>query len=289
MKRLTLPTLLAALSLVPIPLHASQTNFQIEPAPIAYPFFEPGRLDISITGAGFDITAPGITLGGGGAYGIFRYAFNEYLAGDAAIGLFGVGGTMPGIALPFYSYTYHSYYYPVSMSNANLTGVMFPMSFNIEVQALHAPAGSLIFFAGPSFAISALDAKTAYDACGYGCYDGADSSFDVTTVLGGVQFGAQAGINLGDIVRLAPFFMVASLGGSATETYSTGIYNTTPYGFSGASENIPSFTTTSFGMDIIFVPINLSIGSLFQEAAANSSNGAVHTTLFYLTYHFRAA
>lgn len=74
-----------------------QSNFNIMPSPIPYPFFEPNRYDLKIDGSFVNITATDLTLSGGLADLKGRFAFLEYLAIDGEFGLAGFSGTMTGI------------------------------------------------------------------------------------------------------------------------------------------------------------------------------------------------
>ena len=80
---------------------AQQSNFQLSPAPIPYPYFEPGRADYKLTGSYFTISADQLSFRGGGLNVIGRKAFSEAAALDGQIGFLAMNGEMPGFALPF--------------------------------------------------------------------------------------------------------------------------------------------------------------------------------------------
>jgi len=260
-------------------LRAQQANFQFAPAPIAYPYFEPGRADFKVGGGYGSISGNNITISGGGAYGIARKALNEQFAVDGALGLFGVSGKTPGFALPFW---YSGLRIPIITGKATLTGVTFPLLGNLEFQAIHSPKGSLILFGGMNMSLSSLTLQTPYYVSGWGH---TQFTTNATASLVGFQFGIQAGIPLGNF-NIVPFMMMITDSGSASFTFKTGYQNTTSI-VTGGVVNIQPFTTTSTGMDIIYVPWNLSLGTLWQQAASNGSQNGFKTVLIQLSWHFR--
>ena len=174
-----------------LPAHAQQNNsFQIAPAPIPYPYFESGRWDGQINGMGASISAPGMSLGVGGASGSFRYSFNDFLAWDFA-GNLGIGNlTMPALTNGGYQVPTH---------NTQLFTDMGGFSTNLEAQ-IGGKNGGLILFGGLAFqGFSASNSGTYYcESSGIGDIQGMDAS------MAGVQGGFQGNIHLGSSVRLAP-------------------------------------------------------------------------------------
>ncbi|MBI2068989.1 MAG: hypothetical protein HYT79_00160 [Elusimicrobia bacterium] len=265
---------------------AQQSNFQIAPAPIAYPYFEPRRTDIKLTGVYFGIKATDISIKGGGINGNFRRSMNETAAFDAQLGLFGLGGELPGFALPFvYS---NALWTPVIDGKASLSGVSFPLSFNLEIQALNRPGGSLLFFAGPNMALALLSMVTPYHAQS-GVTNAAKTNFtaEMTTFLGGVQGGAQGSVRMGQ-VKVVPFFMTMTQSGSASFSFKHG-YSGVRSLVTSSVVDIEPFTVNSFGADIIIIPWNLSIGTLIQQMSAEKDQQGVKTTIFQLSWHFRGS
>ncbi|OGS57306.1 MAG: hypothetical protein A3J79_10710 [Elusimicrobia bacterium RIFOXYB2_FULL_62_6] len=203
---------------------------------------------------------------------------------DAGIGVTVLGGEMPGFAMPFY-YS-GNFWTPVVTGKADLTGVSLPMSLNLEVQPLHTRRGSLILFGGPTMTFNVLSMVTPYYAVtSGGSANRTAFTMDSTAFMGGIQLGAQGGINAGNF-KLAPFFLMTTQSGAATVTFDSGYSGTTS--FTGdTTATIDPFTTTSFGMDIIYTPWNLSFGTMFQQMAAQGDNEGMDTTLFQLSWHFR--
>ena len=265
---------------------AQQSNFQISPAPITYPYFEPRRFDAKVTGTYLSMKSDdgSFSIGGGGANGALRYAISELFAVDGTLGIMVLSGKMPGFAMPFY-YS-GTFWTPHVTGKADLTGFSMPFSFNLEVQPVHTRGGSLILFGGPLLTFNYLSIATPYYATA-GLTTAKRTLFttDTTMLMGGVQFGAQGGINAGNF-KFAPFIMMNTQSGAATETFDSGYSGTTSY-VGNTTVTINPFTTTSMGMDIIYTPWNLSFGTLFQQMAAQGSNKGVSTTLLQLSWHFR--
>lgn len=265
---------------------AQQSNFQISPAPIAYPYFEPRRMDVKLTGTYMSMESDdaATTISGGGANGIIRYAFSELFAVDASMGFTVLGGEMPGFAMPFFYGG--NFWTPVVTGKADLTGVSLPMSFNLEVQPLHTRRGSLILFGGPMMTFNSLSMVTPYYAVTGGT-PAPRTAFttDSTVLLGGVQFGAQGGINAGNF-KFTPFVLMNTQSGTATVTFDSGYKNTTSY-VGDTTVTIDPFTSTSIGMDVIYTPWDLSFGTMFQQMAAQGDNEGMSTTMLQLSWHFR--
>ena len=238
------------------PAWAQQSNsFQISPAPIPYPYFESGRWDGQINGMGASLSASGLSAGLGGFSGSFRYSFNDFLAWDFA-GNLGVGG--------------------FNMTSESIKGSMVLGGFSTNLEAqLGGKNGGLIIFGGPSF--EGFNLTNSATTLQYGQF-GSMGAF-----LSGGQFGVQGNIKLGDAVRLAPFVMVQSLGGSSSVTgnFVGNGTNTT------VTSQIPANTSTSYGLDILFN--DWSLGTFLQElqqSSNSSNNGNVHMVVFQVGYSF---
>lgn len=133
------------------------------------------------------------------------------------------------------------------------------MSFgaNLELQPFKSDDLSMIIFTG---LIASVGVMTA-------------DSFDATTTLSGVQVGLQFGIKAGDF-HIDPFFMSTSQSGSATISSSMGDY----------TADIEPFTTTSFGLDILYIPANITLSSIFQEAADQGTDSGYDTTIIQFAW-----
>lgn len=276
---------------------AQQSSFQIAPPPIAHPYFEAGRSDgkfnanfINIESATADIS-----LSGPGLDVVGRRAFSEFMAVDFQGGLFALSGTMPGIPpialIPAYNTSgqFVNYYGVQPAGDADVTMAAFSMSFNLEFQALKSDFGSLILFAGPNLSLINMTMTTPYNLIvptGFTnageVRTGYTNELTVTATTAGMQVGMQMGFNLGSGIQLSPFFMMSSSSGTSTTTQDPGLQGVSDSTMTG---DIPTTSTTSFGMDIIIG--ELSIGTLLQDIKSEENqNEDVKVTIFRLGYHF---
>lgn len=100
--------------------------------------------------------------------------------------------------------------------------------------------------------------------------------------MSGGQFGLQMDVSLMPGIRLSPFFMMSSFSGTATLTNDPGnsrARSTT------ISENIPSSTSTAFGLDIFIN--SLSIGTVLQQLSSQQQgNDNLSIFMISIGYHF---
>lgn len=265
---------------------AQQNNFQIAPPPIPYPYFEPGRMDYKLTGTYMSLSSDDseISIGGGGVNGMLRYALNEQMALNGTLGMFGLSGEMPGFALPFFYGG--NLWSPVVEGKAKLTGFNMPMSGNLEFQAINTPGGSLIFFGGLNLSMAIFSIKTPYHArTGVTNAGSTKFSMNTTAMLAGIQFGMQGGVPMGNF-NFVPFMMMNMQSGSASFTFKNG-YRDTDNLVEDSVVDIEPFTMTSFGADIMYIPWNLSFGTLLQQATSKKDQEGYKTVLVQLSWHFR--
>jgi len=241
---------------------AQQSNFQIAPSPIAYPYFEDGRFDGRFDLTFINISMDNFNLTGGDMGGRVRSAFSDYLAIDGTFGAMFLGGSMkPGLApISFYS----SSWYTVPGDKASLSFLAMRGSINLELQPIHTSDFDVILFGGPQFMISNFAITSKYRMIRYS--DGYVSPYEyedkltIVSTMSGVQAGIQLDINLGSDMRVSPFFMMTSSSGSATMTDDPQLEGYDPVSY---DVDIPSTTSMSYGMDILFGDI--SIGTVLQQ------------------------
>jgi hypothetical protein len=280
--------LLAAL-MNPAPVFSADSNFQISPPPIAYPYFEAGRTDAKIEPMFLNIEAQNISLSGGGVNFDARQAFSEEMAVDVQGNLLVLSGEMPGIPpltlIPAYSgSTFLGYYTPQTTGKAKVGMMSIGMSLNVEFQPFHSDAGGLIIFGGPNINITRMTMQTPYrlyyPPSTY--YSGYTDTLTIASVTGGVQFGLQGDIALGSDARISPFVMTSTSSGSSTLTDDPGVSGVAD---SSTTGDIPSSTTSSLGMDIIIG--NFSVGTVMQQMKAQSSTSDdVKITMFRMGYRY---
>lgn len=253
--------------------YAGQSNFSIAPPPIASSDFEAGKKEGKLTAIYIGMKGTGFEMTGGGANFISRKAITDSIAFDGSAGVMLMMGTMD-----------------LSGSQSDLSVMVLPLSFNMEYQ----PVKGLILYGGVPlmFMYSTFKYDSTYSYCsqyttiyGYTYCSAYDTISDPTTVsttsiLSGLQGGAQYGINAGNF-KISPFIMFQSLSGSAT-TETEPILGSS----SSSSMSIPSYTQTSYGLDMLYVPWNITLSSLLQEAAKSGENEAIKTTIIQLSWNF---
>lgn len=241
-------------------VHAEQSNFQISPPPIATPEFNAGQVDKKVSATYVGITGTGLDLNGAGGNFVVRQANSDATALDFSAGAFLMSGTMES-----------------GTSKGDLFFMSIPLGVNFELQPVKNENVALILFAGPMMSL------------GFSSFDFKSGSVSVTTttttLLYGVQGGAQFGIKAGDFT-ISPFGMVQSQQGTASSSSSSSGGG----GSSSTSVDIPAFTSTSYGLDILYRPWNMTLSSMLQEAAksgsgSNSSEG-FKTTVISLNWNF---
>ena len=258
-------------------LSAQQSNFQIAPSPIAYPYFEEDRVDVYFGASYIDIAMDNINKKGGDLSGKIRSAISNHFAIDGAIGLTGLVGSMkPGI--PPLSYDTFLYNSPVPDDKAELSFFAFRGSANIEFQPIHSSVFDIILFVGPQFTSSTLDITTEYTVVSNftgDVYSGWEETLTVTSRMYGMQGGIQLDLKLGNDIMLSPFFMISTSSGSAK-------MKNLPDGGMGADSisynmDIPSTTSMSYGMDIILG--NISIGTVLQQLKSSGKENEDSTII----------
>ncbi|MBU1658236.1 hypothetical protein KKG72_04185 [bacterium] len=261
---------------------AGNSNFQIAPPPIAYPYFEEGKTDWKIEPMLMNIESSqaDLSLVGGGLNFIGRQAFSEYLAIDMQGSISALSGQMAGIAPMYYSTSF----YPRVDGKSDVSMGSMSISFNIEAQLIKEDAGSLIVFFGPNLGLTNMNLTTPYSLVRIS--DGAVTSgytdqMQILSSTVGAQFGMQGSLSFGKGLSISPFFMISSTSGTATITDDP---NTSDTSESEYTVDIPESTTTSFGMDIIMDEI--SIGTILQSIATADDNSDVNIIMFRFGYHF---
>lgn len=252
---------------------AHAQNSQVTPAPIAYPYFEAGRQDIKLTYNHFSIDGSkiGFKVAGSGLNGIYRKAFSDKVALDLNLGGNLVGGdflTQTLVVKPGG--------FDFVDDNQSIDGYSISSSINLELQVFHSAKASLILFAGglADFSSLSMTSKTQQ----YTSNDGTSHFYgnDMWMLTGGGQFGAQAGVLVGPC-RLVPYAMMTAQTGTE--------WNDSPFIDNVEAITIDPFTSTSMGMDIVYEPWNLSIGSALQQVAGNKDDGDFKTRSFQISWH----
>lgn len=151
--------------MIPSVTQAQQSNFQIAPSPIAYPYFNDGRYDGNLGASVISINTPDMNMAGGAGAFKGRMAFSEFTAFDGDMGINMLGGTMPGIPPMTILYSSNGFtpYITQIAGDAVLLLFSLRMSCNLELQPVHSDFGSIILFCGPNINISQLSITTPFN------------------------------------------------------------------------------------------------------------------------------
>lgn len=263
-------------------LYASGEGFQISAPPIAYPYFEEGKTYYKFEPVvvSIDASEANINLSGVGINYIYREAVSDILAVNAQGQMFALSGDMPGM---YPSSTSTGFYaVPSEKSKASMISMMF--SGNIELQAIKDDSGSLIVFGGINLGMVNTSMQTAYNLVRISdsqTFSGYTDSTTISSSVVGLQFGMQGSFFLGDGFGLSPFFMMTTTSGTATYTDEPGYSGGSTVSYSA---EMPEYTTTSFGMDIIIDDI--SIGTLLQNVESSEQSDDINIVQIKLGYFF---
>ena len=96
-----------------------------------------------------------------------------------------------------------------------------------------------------------------------------DRTISGTAYMSGIQFGAEVALKSKYVVA-SPFFLYQNLSGSVE--------------VEGVSSDIPSQGVKTFGVDVVFVPLDLTLSGMMQMVRKNSGYDVFY---FSLSYDFR--
>ncbi len=259
MKRSFLPVLFILLILFQLDLFAQQTNFQVSEPPIPWYEFSKGQKDLKINGTFLYMTGEikdpemggDVSVYGGGISSFYRYAFKNEFAFDLGGLALGAGGDVG--------------------SNATMKMGMFSVPFDIEFQPVRKEGYTVILFGGFNFTWFFLGMDMA---------NGTDkATVDISSTMRGPQGGIQFAIKYPEFV-FTPFFMITRMSGDATIDYD--ISST---GSGSLSTGIGSSTAYYYGIDIIYLPWNIAISSIIQQALSSGNNQPYRTYVFTVSTH----
>jgi hypothetical protein len=223
-------------------------SFSVAPPPIAAPTFEEGKSDGKVQLTYLTMSGNGTDFKGYGADAVFRKAFSGNFAGDFQTGMFIMSGDMNDGA--------------GGKSSTTIGNFLFGV--NGEYQAYKGDAVSVLLFAGPNITLILGNTKMGTE------------TDTLSGDLFGLEGGVQLGIKAGDF-QFAPFAMIMSQQGSMTVTTAYGDFTT----------NIDPFVTTSFGMDVAYIPWNVTLSAILQEAAKQKDDKeGMKTSIYQISWHF---
>lgn len=203
----------------------SLDNLSLSPLPIPWFEFQEGQMDLGVGGTFLYATGTDIDVYGGGGSFIGRYAFTNLLAMDIGMSIFGGGGDAGDLGVGLF---------------------LMQAPVDLELQLVRTNSMALILFGG---------VMTSFGTLTIG---------DVPATLSqyGFQFGAQVSFKTSDFT-FSPFFMIQSLGGTAT--------------VEGVSYSLDTVTVKTFGIDIVYVPWNITLSSMLQMMPAADTDVNIFT------------
>lgn len=239
-----------------------QTSYQISPPPIPWYEFSKGQEDLKISATALSITGKvdspedpeaggDVSVYGGAGGAFYRYAFMDKFAIDAGGTASWSGGDVG--------------------NSATMNMGMLYIPVGLEYMAMKTENAAIIIFGGMNFSWLGL---------GININTGTDSgTVEMVTSTRGPQCGIQAALKFTDFV-FTPFLMATRLSGAATINYEGD-------GDSGqTSTGIPAATSMTYGLDIVYVPIDLTLSFIIQQGLSNDDNNGLQTHIFTLSYHF---
>lgn len=240
--------------------HSQQTSFQITMPPIPWYEFNKGQKDLKVNGTFLylsgEIEAPeaggDVSIYGGGMSGFYRYAFKDKFAFD-------IGGLIVGASGDI-------------GNNASMDMTLLSLPFDIEFQPINTNRYSLILFVGFNFTWMYLGVTYEDDTDFY--------SVDIYSSMRGPQGGIQLAIKFPEFV-FTPFFMITSLSGDADIDINANGNQMS------VSSGIPSSTAYYYGIDIIYLPWDITFSSILQQAMSSGDNQGYKTYVFTISYHFK--
>lgn len=249
---------------------STQTNFEIAPPPLGYPNFESSeKVEKRVGVAYINISGSGITINGYGADVTFRKLMeNKKIALDPQVGIFYLdgtiksGGTGTGSGL-----------------DGSLSILNIPFGLMLEGLVLNKNDSMLVAFGGPGF------------SGGTGSFSAQSGSMSIDSTIGTFMYGLKGGAQFTQTVnkfKLTPYLKVSYMGGSSS-TDSTVKYKigaTTYTSYYSSSSDIPFFLSTSIGFDVLYVPLNLTLSSVYQQAQSSGDNKGFKTMVFNFAYTF---
>ncbi len=147
-----------------------------------------------------------------------------------------------------------------------VSGVVVHGSYNSEYQIMKRTVSSLTLFWGLPLSFGDFVIENGEDATMY-------------NFMAGIQGGAQLGFKTGDFMS-SPFVMVLLLGGYM-ERYNGGVYYENLN-----SGSIPLFTSITYGLNIIYIPYNITLSGIIQKTFESGDNKPINTTIIQLSWSF---
>ncbi|MGQ9842017.1 MAG: hypothetical protein ACUVRK_00495 [Spirochaetota bacterium] len=175
---------------------------------------------------------------GGGAGGIYRNAFKDILAFDIELTLVTASGQVA--------------------DDVDMSVWLGTIPLDLEFLLVNNEKIAVIGFIGFSFTYNSISIDSKVP--------GNKFTFDMTTSMKGPQGGIQVSFKLGDFT-LSPFLMLTKQSGDVDIGYDI-----SGLGSGSTSMSVSSGTIKYFGLDIIYVPLGLTLSSLIQQASMEKND-----------------
>jgi hypothetical protein len=249
-------------SLVPCgALFAVEYNFMISPPPIPWFEFQEGQYDMRVGATYFNMSGDveydgeeqSLKINGGAGSMIARYAFHDQWAIDGGFSFIGGGGS-------------------AGPADIGLAGFSIPV--DLEFQPVKTEKVCLLLFGGLTYSF-------VWTGIWYTDSGGTDYEIQAYANQFGPQLGAQLSFKA-ESIAVAPFFLWQRLSGSASaDFYQDGSL------VSSGSASLPATTMVFYGLDIVFVPVNLTLSTVLQQIMASGENKGIRTIIISLSYDFQ--
>ena len=259
-------SLILASMLLPSTRFAPQTHLQFSPPPLPWFEFEEGQKDLKISGTLLHLAGEvedndpnppdmggDVSVYGGGVSAFFRYAFRPHFAIDIGGTVIGAGGDVG--------------------SAATMRMGMITIPVDLEFQPIRTDNIALILFGG--FNLSWLFLGIDIDTGGY------SAEVDLSTAMRGPQGGAQIAFKFPEWV-ISPFIMFSKLSGDV----DFDIKDNTGTDISG-SWSVTAATAMFYGIDIVYIPLDLTLSSIIQQVSSSGNNQGYRTYVLTVSYRFQ--
>ena len=213
-------------------------NFVVAPPPVGYPIFQQGKgtFQTGVNALYANIKAEGnsMQLYGASALGDYQYAFADNFAINSTIDLTLMLG-----------------------SKNDLIFAQLPLHLTAIYEPIKTKALSLFLFGGGG---ADLGLSTMTISIPVTQYTNDDTTYTSVITMGSLTGGAQVNFTAGDFI-ISPFGIY---------TYTTGSYSysqtsTMSFSYPSGSGNIGGYSTTIFGFDLLYTPLDVSLSSMVQN------------------------
>ena len=264
LKTTTFALLLAALA-GPAAAQVAPYDLRVNPYPVPYPFYDSQSSEHSIFSMSYVRTsiaqnnAPNLALNGGAVGVTYRRAIDDQLAWDAQFSIVPLVGSVSD---------------PATGHTQTMSFVGVPLTTDVEYQAWKNQTFNVIVFGGPHFNIVSSNFEDYgpgnYNTTGFNPTGTGTNTYGTTTLLYGLQFGAQLGVETG-FVKLAPFVELTPEWG----TYTTKAYSPVQNDTVSTSNSLPTSFMTSVGVQAFFGP-GFGVSAVYQTVPSYSANNTTY-------------